>query len=361
MNKEDFYIFTPGPVRMPKYVLEEGSKQIPYFRTTSFSKIMLDCESMLLDLLNAKKGTRVLFLAASGTGAMEAVVTNLLSGDDNSFIVNGGSFGQRFVDICKLHGLKYIDHKLDYGSSFKVTSLFDNKTKISSVIVNGNETSTGVLYDLNGIGQFCKSNGSLFIVDAISMFLTDPLDMDEMGIDAVILSSQKGLALPPGLSMIVLSEKAQKRVLANSKNAKSLYLKLDDYLKDMDRGQTPFTPPVGIINQLHVRLKNIINDGGINKQIENAKKISSYFRSQIQELPLRIFSESPPNAITALTPTDGRSAQKIVTELFDRYGIYVCPNGGELKDTVLRVAHMGDMDKEYVSVLVSALKDYYSR
>jgi len=361
MNKEKYYMFTPGPVKMPSCVLEEGSKQIPYFRTKEFSEMTLNCEKMLLSLLNAEEGSRALFLAASGTGAMEASVVNILNDDDEAFIVNGGSFGQRFVDICDLHGIKNINYKLGYGTPLDVRGLGFIKENTSAFIVNGHETSTGVLYDLESIGAVCRQRNMLFIVDAISMFLTDKIDMKNTGIDVLILSSQKGLALPPGLSILILSKRAQDRIYKNAKNVKVMYLKLDNYLDDMKRGQTPYTPPVSIMFQLHSRLNDIANNGGLEAEINRAKSVADYFRSGIQNLPIKIFSRSLPNAMTSLTPTDGKSAQQIVSDLFNKYNIYVCPNGGELKDTVFRVSHMGDIDQKYTEVLLSALKDYYSK
>lgn len=361
MNKDKYYMFTPGPVKMPDYVLEEGAKQVPYFRTKDFSKTVLECEKMLLELSGAEEGSRMLLLAASGTGAMESVIVNLLNSKDKAFVINGGSFGQRFVDICNIHKINNIDHKLDYGTSFDVKTLDSIPNDVSAFVVNGHETSTGVLYDLDAIGSFCKKKNLVFIVDAISMFLTDNINMKDMGIDALILSSQKGLALPPGLSILILSKKAQDMILSNSKNVNMMYLKLEAYLKDMERGQNPYTPPVGIILQLHKRLEHIIKNGGLRTEIARAKKVAEYFRLKIKDLPLKIFSSSLPNAVTSLTPTDGKSAQKIVSDLFDRYNIYVCPNGGEIKDKVFRVSHMGDIDNAYTDVLLSALNDYYSK
>ncbi len=361
MNKEKYYMFTPGPVKMPACVLEEGSKQIPYFRTKEFSEMTLNCEKMLLNLLNAEDGSCVLFLSASGTGAMEAAVVNTLSDEDEVFIVNGGSFGQRFVDICNLHGVKNTNYKLEYGSPLEIRDIDFVKKHTTTFIVNGHETSTGVLYNLEDIGNVCEQNNMFFIVDAISMFLTDKIDMKKAGIDVLILSSQKGLALPPGLSILVLSKKAKDRIYKNSKNVKMMYLRLDDYLNDMKRGQTPYTPPVSIMFQLYSRLNCIVNNGGIEAEIQRAKSVADYFRSGIQNLPIKIFSKSLPNAMTSLTPVDGKSAQQIVFDLLNKYNIYICPNGGELRDTVFRVSHMGDIDKEYTGVLLSALKDYYSK
>jgi aspartate aminotransferase-like enzyme len=188
------------------------------------------------------------------------------------------------------------------------------------------------------------------------MFVTDRLDMCYHNIDALIISSHKGLALPPGLSMVVLSPKAIKKV--NPKH--QLYFDFNSYLNDGKRGQTPFTPAVTIILQLQTRLQQII-DTGVDAQIQKAKNIASYFRESIKELPLKTFSDFMPNALTTLTPTDDKSASTIVKDLDEKYNVVVAPNGGELKDKIFRVSHMGAMTKEYTDVLIDALFNYYGR
>lgn len=359
MNKE-FFIFTPGPVKMSREVLEESSKQLPYFRNQEFSNVLLDCEKRILDLVHAPQGSRAVFLTASGTGAMEAVTSNLIGQDEVSLVVNGGTFGQRFIEILNIQKKKSIEHKVEYGSNIDPSEI-ETIDGVSAIIVNGHETSTGTLYDLNLLGRISKEKGAVFIVDAISMFLADELDMAKMNIDCLILSSQKGLALAPGLSVIVLSPRAVQVVKQNRENVKSLYFRLSDYLVDGDRGQTPFTPALSVIYQLYVRLHSIDKNGGAEAEIKKTAQIASYFREQIKGLPLGLFSKNPSNAVTSLTVENGVSAHKLVQDLERLYKIQVCPNGGELKDKVFRVAHMGDIDVDYTWVLVDALKKYFER
>lgn len=354
MIYEDYYIFTPGPVKMSKEILEIGAKQTPYFRNSEFSDVVFYCENALLEMLEAPKGSRVIFLTASGTAGLESVVTNLLDADDNALVVNGGGFGARFVEICNIHEVNHFDFKVK-NTDLSDIALLAPKQSFSSLLVNAHETSVGHIYDLKALGEYCKRDNLLYIVDAISMFVTDEISMQKDGIDAVIISSQKALALPPGLTMVVLSPKALKRV----KDVKSLYFNFKDYLKNGQRGQTPYTPAVTIILQLEARLKQIQKDGGVIKSIKKAKHLAEYFRQKIESLPLKAYSPFMPNAMTTLTPTDGKSAFKIVEDLEKNYKIMVCPNAKELRDKIFRVSHMGDMDEAYVDVLVDALFDYY--
>jgi len=355
MIYEDYAIFTPGPVKMSKEILEIGSKQTPYFRNQAFSDVVLRSEELLLEFLNAPKGSRVVFLTASGTAGMEASVMNLLNSNDNALVVTGGGFGERFASLCESYSIKHDRLNPNMGNLKDIDTLVDG-SKYSAFVVNAHETSVGLLYDLEAIGGFTKKHNLFNIVDAISMFVTDEINMQKHNIDAVIVSGQKGLALPPGLTMVVLSPKAMDRL--NSVN--SHYFNFKNYLKDGERGQTPYTPAVTIILQLLARLEQIKKDGGIESTIQKAKEIATYFREQIKDLPLEFYTNFMPNAMTTLTPKNSKSAFDIVQDLEDNYKIVICPNGGELRDKIFRVSHMGDMTKEDVNLLVNSLKSYYN-
>jgi len=356
MIYEDYYIFTPGPVKMSDEILQIGAKQTPYFRNSEFSKVTNACEKGLLKMVNAPEGSRVIFLTASGTAGMESAVTNLLTKEDNALVVHGGGFGGRFVDICDIHDIPHTDFVVKDTNLSDIEDLAP-KEDYTSLIVNAHETSVGHIYDLDAMGAYAKKNSLFFIVDAISMLVTDPIDMVAQNISVVIASSQKGLALPPGLTMVILSPEAIKRV----QDVKNLYFNYKDYLRNGKRGQTPYTPAVTIMLQLEARLAQIEQRGGVEQSIRSAKAIAEYFRENIKDLPLKTYTPFMPNAMTTLTPTDGKSAMDIVNDLEKRYKVMVCPNGGELRDVIFRVSHMGDMTRAYTDVLINALHDYYSK
>ncbi len=354
MIYEDYYIFTPGPVKMSEEILEVGAKQTPYFRNCEFSDVTFNCEKGLLQMVNAPEGSKVIFLTASGTAGMESVVMNLLNKDDNALVVHGGGFGGRFVKICDLHDVPHTDFKVQNTNLWDIDTLAP-KEEYTSLIVNAHETSVGHLYDLDAMGAYAKKNDLLYIVDAISMLVTDPVDMQSSNIDVVIASSQKGLALPPGLTMVILAPRALEKI----QDVKSLYFNFKDYLSNGERGQTPYTPAVTIMLQLEARINQINRRGGVEQSIKSAKAIAEYFRESIQGLPLKAYTEFMPNAMTTLTPTDGKSAMEIVDALEDGYKVMVCPNGGAERDIIFRVSHMGDMTRAYTDVLINALYDYY--
>lgn len=352
--------FTVGPVMSEKEILEVASRQVPYFRTDDFSKIMLKNEKSLISLANAKKDAKVLILTGSGTLSMEASLINTTSKKEKILIINGGSFGQRFCDIAKRYNFKYDEIKLEFGQSLTKNHLknIDFK-KYSSVYVNAHETSSGLLYDLNLIGAYCKKYNLLFVVDAISSFLADEIDMRKSNIDILIIGSQKALALAPGISILILSKKAQEKINKNTNPC--FYMDLKSALKDSLRGQTPFTPAVSIILQLSKKLEMIEKSGGLKKQIEKVKNIAIYFRKKISKFNFEIVAENCSNATTALRVSNNDSAKKIFKILEKEYKIWVCPNGGQYADSIFRVGHIGNIKKKDIDVLIKALNDLKRR
>lgn len=347
--------FTVGPVMSSKAVLTVGGEQVPYFRTNEFSEVMLDNEKLILEFAKSSKTSRALFMTCSSTGSMEAVVMNCFSEKDKVLIINGGSFGERFAKICKIHRIPHTELYLNSGQRLSEERLYEYNNKgYTGLLVNVDETSTGVLYDTNMLGSFCKKNNMFFVCDCVSSFLADPFEMEACGANVMITGSQKVLACPPGVSIIVLDDAAIDRV--KKATVRSMYFDLNEALVNMERGQTPFTPAVGTLLQINTRLHEIKANGGAEGEIERVAKQAQDFREKVRNLPVEFVSESPANGVTPVHPIYG-NAYKIFLKLKDEYGIWVCPNGGELKDTVFRVGHIGALTHEDNTVLVNALHD----
>lgn len=351
--------FTVGPVQMDERVRKIGYDQVPYFRTPEFSKIMLENEEYMKKYTNASNDSRVVFITGSGTASMEATVMNVFSKNDKLLVVNGGSFGHRFVELCELHNIEFTEIKLNFGEILTLEMLekYDNQG-YTGFLINIHETSTGVYYDINIISDFCKRNNIFLVVDAISSFLADKFDMQENNVGVMITGSQKALACPPGVSVIVLSPEAIERI--NNNECKCMYLDLKSALKNGERGQTPFTPAVGILIQINRRLKEIEKNGGVDAENNKIAELARDFREKIKGLPFEIASKSLSNAVTPLHPLNV-SAYEIFTILKDEYQIWICPNGGELKDKIFRVGHIGALTKEDNTKLINALKDMQKR
>ncbi len=352
--------FTVGPVMSDEAVLSIGAEQVPYFRTEEFSALMLENERYMLKFAKAEEGARAVFMTGSGTLSMEAAVMNLFTTEDSVLVIDGGSFGHRFVEMLEIHGIPHTIIRPEFGHGVTAEQLaaYDGKG-YTGFLVNLDETSVGVLYDIRLISDFCRRNGIFLVVDSISSFLCDPFDMKELGVQAMITGSQKALACPPGVSIIVLSKAAVERVYRN--RPKTMYLDLKLALKNQDRGQTPFTCAVGTLRQIHARLEQIEARGGVDAENQRIGRLAAYFREKIKAFPLEIISASLPNAVTPLHPVNGRSAYEIFLTLKDEYGIWVCPNGGELKDKVFRVGHIGALTEADYDTLISAMADMRQR
>lgn len=355
----DMLNFTVGPVLLSPEVMEVGAQQVPYFRTPEFSSVMKENERLVKKFAHLDDEGRVVFLTASGTGAMEATVMNVLSNDDKVLVINGGSFGHRFVQLCQIHDVPYTEIVPEWGHDITDEQLnaFNHKG-YTALLVNIDETSTGVLYNIDRLTRFCQENNALLVVDAISSFLADPLDMHRSHIDVMIAGSQKALACPPGISLVAMSSRALQRV--DSHSVKSMYFDLKDALKNGERGQTPFTPAVGILLQINARLRKIDADGGDAAIVRRTAELAANFRDEIKSLPFEIVSHSLSNAVTPLHPTTAK-AYDIFMTLKDEYHIWVCPNGGELKDKVFRVGHLGALSIADNMKLIDSLRDMQKR
>ncbi|PID25257.1 alanine--glyoxylate aminotransferase family protein [Sporosarcina sp. P7] len=346
--------FTVGPVTLDKEVLKIGSKQMPYFRNAEFSTITLESEELLKQSMNSPLDSKVVFLTASGTAAMEATVLNLFDKEDKLLVVNGGVFGSRFSEICQVHSLNYKEIKLNFFEDLTHGDLIPyGKKGFTGLLINLHETSTGVLYDINLVKEFCEKNHLLLVIDAISSYLADPFDMEGSNANAVIISSQKALGLPPGMSYVVLDKKSQDRVREIS--FKSVYFNFNKYLSDGKRGQTPYTPAVSNLLQLNKKLK-YVDKKSVTKIIQETRELAVHFRNEIIKLPFEIPAKNPSNALTALRPLGSISPESVVQSLKMNSDIYVMPNGGELSCKIFRVGHLGAITIENNQYLLDEIK-----
>jgi len=355
-QNNSFTLYTPGPTKIHKHILELGSCQLPYNRTKKFSEFTYDIIKGLKYVFQTKGDIAI--LTASGTAAMEASVINFLDENDRVLIINGGTFGQRWVDLCKRYEINYEEIIVNPGEELSLTVLTDKikNTHFTTLMINAHETSTGVLYDIEKIGQITQKENIFFIVDSISTICADPFLMDNWNVDVALLSSQKALALPPGLSFIALNEQAKEKMAKCE--IKSLYFDLKDYLKNQERGQMPYTPAIGIFLMLHQRLADI-QEIGLQAVINAHKDLSDYFRTKMKTLSLSMFSKRHSNGLTAVQCEKDISAFDVVQQMDNKFNTYLTSNGGELKDKVFRVSHMGDQTKEEIDILIKNLSTIF--
>lgn len=349
-------LFTPGPVPIPGHLLSLGSRQPPYCRTPEFSQLTFEILAGLGYVFQTTGP--VMILAGSGTAAMETVVLNFLDQTDRAVVVNAGTFGQRWCDLCDIHGIAYQALPVEPGADLDLDTLADALARDVSVLcVTAHETSTGALFDIEAIGRVAREHGVLLVVDAISSVCADRFQMDDWHVDVAVLSSQKGLALPPGLAFVAMSEDARQRLEGH--RPRTLYFDVREYLANHERGQLPFTPPTGLFLQLHQRLRDI-QEITLERLIQTHRDKAEAFRQSLASLPFGTLPNHQSQAITAVTCSDF-DAHAIVQTLRTRYAIEVAPNGGTLKSKVFRVSHMGEHRPQDQQSLTQALEEICSR
>jgi len=353
-------LFTLGPVEMYEYTRERTLGQLPYFRTEEFSKINLECAERLKRLAGAPESAHVFLLTCSGTGAMEAVVSGCFCREDRLIVIDGGGFGHRFFEIAEHHGIPSLDINLKFGETLKperLVSVTEN-LDFTGLLVNLHESATGQLYDKDMLASFCRAHGLYLVIDGIASFLTDPFDFGEDGADALIVSSQKALALPPGLAVVIMTDRMYKKISDDDIKPASMYFDFLDAEANALRGQTPFTPAIGLILALRERLEKLEEEGGYEASVARTKALAEDFRERIgpllKEGVIAMPSYPLSNACTPLVFPNG-GAKKVYETLALKKGIWLNPNGGELADNVLRVGHLGDITKEDSEMLAALL------
>lgn len=320
----------PGNIR--KDILEIGCQQIPYMRTTEFSFINKNSEQLLLELIHCTNGKTIIY-TGSGTGAMDAIVSNYVTTKQKAFIIDGGSFGHRWVELCNYYNCPNYVFSVPFGKNIDYDCL-EKKVQAERpdvFLCQHHETSSGQLFDLKRIAAICNKYKISLVVDVISSFLADELDMDKFGIDICVTSTQKGLNIPPGLSIIFLSNKLVNYPFAH----KGYYFDFETNLKNLERGQTPFSPATSIYLQLNKRLHQI-KEYGLENIIDDVKQKAIYFRKLCNKYQWNIPAETPSNAITGFYVN--KNKDKIFRSLIEKYNIFIMP--GSIPG-FFRVSHMG--------------------
>tara|TARA_B100000315_G_scaffold256096_2_gene301194 strand:+ start:347 stop:1462 length:1116 start_codon:yes stop_codon:yes gene_type:complete len=330
---------TPGPSPVPSFVLKGLAKEIIHHRTDEFRAVLEDVDKGLKSVFST--ANPVLILASSGTGAMEAAVSNLFSKEDKIITISGGKFGERWTEIGTVYGLNVVNMDIEWGnqpSLEDLNQLLDKNPDAKAVLTTLTETSTGTVFDVKSIAEICSKRGLLSIIDAISGLGQDLFLTDEWGVDVVVSGSQKGLMLPPGLGFISLSEKA-KRALTNS-NLPKYYFDLSKALKSYAKNDTPYTPAVSLIVGLKESL-DYINKEGVIARCGRFAKMAIAAQKAAKSLGLDLFSKSPSASVTAICSPESIKSSEIVGILRKEHGLSIAGGQAKLKDKIFRIAHMG--------------------
>lgn len=341
-----------GPTEIERDILKIGSRKMVYNRTAEFSEFIKEIEKNLRYVFQTKND--VFILTCSGTGAMEAAVVNLLCKDDEVIVANNGGFGERWTKICESYGVKVKEVKEGFGNVIdpdKIRKSINGKTK--AVFITADETESCTLSDVNAIGDVVKETDAVLVVDAISSLCCDEFKTDEWNCDVVLMSANKGLALPPGLAFITFSDKAW-RIVEKSTLPK-YYFDVKECKINLERGQTPFTPAVGVLFQLHERLKKIRQEG-IENMVKRRGKLSRMTKAGLEAMGLKLTSKNLSNAATGFFAPDGVSAKRIIDVMKEKHNIEITPSPPPLDDKVIRAGVLGNINEDDVIGFLNALE-----
>lgn len=350
-----YYLMAPGPTPVPSQVLLAMAQPIIHHRTPAYEALFAKVREGLKWLIQTREETIV--LVASGTGAMEAAVTNALSPGDKVLVVRAGKFGERWAEICKTYGVEVVPLDAPYGQTVpadRVAETLKKAPDIRAVFCQHSETSTGVLHDVRGYAQATRQSDALLVVDAVSSLGVADLPMDAWGVDIVVAGSQKGLMLPPGLAFCTLSEKAWDRV----KQAKlpRYYFDLLEEKKLVVKNQPHFTPAVSIV----VGLKEVLamlQAEGLANVFKRHERLARATRAGVEALGLELFAKARPSpAITGVVSPNGIDGEKVVATYSKAHNITIAGGQGGMKGKVFRLGHMGYVGDFDVLVALGALE-----
>lgn len=348
-------LLTPGPIPVPEAVRKVMAEPIIHHRTPQYRKIFEQASERIKKVYLTKNP--VYTFTGSGTSSMEAAIVNFHSVGDEILVVDGGKFGERWIDLAKAFSLKATVLKVPYGEAVepkKIEEALKANPKIKSVCVELCETSTATLTDIKAIGEIVVKTEALLIVDAISGLGADRMETDAWHVDLGVSGSQKALMLPPGLAFLSVSEKARKRLATADIPRFYLDLRLaDKALKDWD---TPFTPALTIVIGLNKAL-DLIEAEGMENVFARAAELGKFTRSKIQSLGLQVFSKAPSSTCSAAVVPAGIDGEKLVKIMRDEKGVTMAGGQGEVKGKIVRIAHMGSITKQDLEEGFSVLKE----
>jgi aspartate aminotransferase-like enzyme len=343
MHVKKLRLLTPGPTPLyPPAVRAMAGSDI-HHRTEDFRSIYRRVLKNLAHFMGTAKD--VVLFSASGTGAMEAAVSNLFSEGDKVLVVSAGKFGERWAALTRAFGLDVAVVEAPYGDAVspeKVAEALGAEPNTQGVFVQATESSTGVVHDIGAMAEIIRKTQAIFVVDAITGLGTSHIDIDGWGLDVVVGGSQKALMIPPGLSFVAISEKAWART--QDEAGGSFYFNFRKYKEAGEAGESPFTPAISLLLGLDSTLA-YIREIGPEKLIANAQFLACATRKAAEALSVQPFAKATPaGALTSICAPDGIDSGEIVKQFDDRFGSIIANGQGVMKGKIFRIAHLGYFD-----------------
>jgi len=353
-------LFTPGPTPLlPAAQFAMAAADI-HHRTPEFRALYLKVLAQLKVFVGTKND--VLLLSSSGTGAMEAAVSNLTSPGDKVLALTAGKFGERWVGLAKAFGCEPDVATAPYGETFDLAEVKAAlKPEHKAVFLQATETSTAVRHDVEAIAKLVKETGALLVVDGITGLGTTHFDVDAWGIDILIGGSQKAVMIPPGLAYLSVSDKAW-AAMEKSKNPR-YYFDLRKERKNAVKGESAYTPAVALVAGLGAALDYIAGQAGGDLEkgrialIDNAQVNAAATRAGLVALGFTLFAPTAPAAAaTAVAVPDGMDSGAVVKALKSRFSLVIANGQGEMQGKIFRVAHLGFFDYLDTVALLGAME-----
>jgi len=341
-------LFTPGPTPLlPAAQFAMAAADI-HHRTPEFRALFQKVLAQLKVFVGTKND--VLLLSSSGTGAMEASVSNLTSPGDRVLVLTAGKFGERWVALAKAFGCEVDVVNAPYGETFDLAEIKKAlKPEHRVVYMQATETSTAVRHDVEAIAKIVTATESLLVVDGITGLGTTHFDVDGWGIDVIIGGSQKAVMIPPGLAYLSVSERAW-AAMEKSKNPR-YYFDLRKERKNAVKGESAYTPAVALIAGLGAALDYIAGQAGGDLEkgrialIDNAQVNAEATRAGLVALGFTLFAPTAPAAAaTAVAVPEGMDSGVVVKALKAKFALVTANGQGEMQGKIFRVAHLGFFD-----------------
>lgn len=347
----------PGPTNVPNRVMNAMLAPIINHRGDDFRQLYRTIVEKIR--MTFQTQSDVVLLTTSGTGAVEASVVNLIKKGDKAIVPVSGEFGSRLADLIDSWGGKAIRVTAPYGDNpryDKIEDALEQNKDTKAIYAVYNETSTGTtMRDMGKIGNLCSSHGAFYVVDAVSILGGDELPVDKWNIDICVTASQKGLAAPPGISPISISDRAKKYMLSNPPSI--LYLNLKRYFKYYEESfETPFTPALSLFYAFNEAL-DIVLEEGLDRRIERHRSCANAFYSGLSAIGLPPFAkeEARSNVVIAAKYIDRMDDKKFRTLLAKDFRVLIAGGFGELKGKVFRIGSMGEVNKYHVTRTLASI------
>jgi aspartate aminotransferase-like enzyme len=348
------YLMTPGPTPVPPQVLAAIGEPVVHHRSPDFRPIYEQCLERLRSVFRTESD--VLLFGASGTGAFESAVANLVSPGERHLVVSAGSFGERWVAMTTAYGADVDNLRYAWGETPEPEDLRSRLAESGgarAVWLVQSETSTGVVADIEALAAVAREAGALVVVDAVSSLGAVPCETAAWGLDAVVSGSQKALMTPPGLALCAVSPAA----LAATGSSPRFYFDWERTRAAQAKLDAPFTPPVSLVAGLNVALGLLLEEG-LEASFERHVRLGRACREGVKAMGLELFSpdEDRSAVVTAVRAPDGIAAGDVVKILRDRFGITIAGGQGELKGKIFRLGHIGWFDVFDITTQLAAVE-----